>query len=78
MKIIVCHPGKQHSFQLATAAQKAGVLLSYITSVYLKKDRGRRFFMIMPKGTYIKKLAQGVAMQSLTIWFFNTMSFELF
>lgn len=37
MKIIVCHPGKQHSFQLATAAQKAGVLLSYITSVYLKK-----------------------------------------
>lgn len=27
MKIIVCHPGKQHSFQLATAAQKASVLL---------------------------------------------------
>lgn len=56
MKIIVCHPGKQHSFQLATAAQKAGVLLSYITSVYLKKNSWTKALYDNAKGDLHKKI----------------------
>lgn len=56
MKIIVCHPGKQHSFQLATAAQKAGVLLSYITSVYLKKRSWTKILYDNAKGDLHKKI----------------------
>lgn len=37
MKIIVAHPGKQHSFRLATALEKHSHLLYYVTTVY-KKD----------------------------------------
>lgn len=38
MKIIVAHPGKQHSFRLATALEKSGHLLYYVTTVYKKSD----------------------------------------
>ena len=38
MKIIVAHPGKQHSFRLATALEKAGVLQLYVTTLYKKSD----------------------------------------
>lgn len=34
IKIVVAHPGKQHSFRLATALHKAGMLQTYITTVY--------------------------------------------
>ena len=33
-KVIVAHPGKQHSFRLATALHQAGMLQAYITTVY--------------------------------------------
>ena len=37
-KIIVAHPGKQHSFRLATALKKKGILFKYLTTVYYKQD----------------------------------------
>ena len=33
-KVIVAHPGKQHSYQLASALEMGGILHSYITTVY--------------------------------------------
>jgi len=36
--VIVSHPGRQHSFRLAYALQKAGLLNKLITSVYYKPD----------------------------------------
>ena len=36
MKIIVAHPGKQHSYRLASALKKKGDLLQYITTLYYK------------------------------------------
>lgn len=36
-KIIVAHPGKQHSFQLAEALKKDNILFKYATTVYAKK-----------------------------------------
>lgn len=36
MKVIVAHPGKQHSMYTAIAFEKEGALLSYITTVYDK------------------------------------------
>lgn len=37
-KIIVAHPGRQHSFRLATALKKEDILFKYITTVYDKKS----------------------------------------
>lgn len=37
MKIIVAHPGKQHSYRLASALKKSGDLLYYVTTLYDKK-----------------------------------------
>lgn len=42
-KIIVAHPGKQHSFQMATAVKEAGCLYKYITTVYYKKGNLTQF-----------------------------------
>ncbi|MFZ7942503.1 glycosyltransferase family 4 protein [Neobacillus sp. 19] len=36
-KIIVVHPGQQHSYHLATALKNNGLLYKYITTVYNKK-----------------------------------------
>lgn len=36
-KIIVAHPGKQHSYRLASSLKKEGLLFKYITTVYDKK-----------------------------------------
>lgn len=38
MKIIVAHPGKQHSYRLASALKKAGMLHSYVTEIYDKNS----------------------------------------
>lgn len=38
MKVIVAHPGKQHSLQSALAFQEHNSLSAYITSVYSKKN----------------------------------------
>lgn len=37
-KIIVAHPGRQHSFRVATALKKSGMLYKYATTVYDKED----------------------------------------
>lgn len=37
-KVIVAHPGKQHSFRLATALKKEDILFKYITTVYDKES----------------------------------------
>lgn len=37
-KIIVAHPGKQHSFRLASALKKNGMLCKYVTTVYDKES----------------------------------------
>ncbi len=43
-KIIVAHPGRQHSFHLATALYKAGMLSNYVTTIYdLDSSRSMRF-----------------------------------
>lgn len=36
MKIIVAHPGRQHSFRLASALKKNDMLLYYVTTIYDK------------------------------------------
>lgn len=36
MKVLVAHPAQQHSYHLATALKKAGLLDKYITTVYYK------------------------------------------
>lgn len=38
MKVIVAHPGRQHSYRLASALKKSGDLLYYITTVYEKNN----------------------------------------
>lgn len=37
-KIIVAHPGRQHSFRVATALKKSGMLFKYATTVYNKDN----------------------------------------
>lgn len=39
-KIIVAHPGQQHSYKIAEALNDAGMLFKYITTVYDKKNSG--------------------------------------
>lgn len=56
MKVIVAHPGKQHSFQLATALKKAGLLEKYITSVYNKSNSFTRLLLKFTKGDLRKKI----------------------
>ena len=38
MKVLVAHPGKQHSYRMATALKKGNMLDSYVTTVYYKKN----------------------------------------
>lgn len=45
-KIIVAHPGRQHSFRVATALKEEGLLYKYATTVYNKDDS---FLMKMTK-----------------------------
>lgn len=37
MRVVVSHPEQQHSYRLATALKKAGMLEKYVTTVYKKK-----------------------------------------
>jgi len=39
LRVLVAHPERQHSFRLATALKKAGVLDKYVTTLYYGKDR---------------------------------------
>ena len=38
-RVLLAHPGRQHSYRLATALKKAGLLEKYITTVYYGKER---------------------------------------
>lgn len=55
MRFIVCHPAQQHSFQLAIAAKRAGVLEKYITTVYDKKRSLTEAAAGMLRGKYRQK-----------------------
>ena len=37
-KVIVAHPGRQHSFRVAKALKEAGLLYKYVTTIYDKED----------------------------------------
>ena len=37
-RIIVAHPGQQHSYRLAAALNRYGCLFTYMTTVYNKKN----------------------------------------
>ncbi len=54
-KVIVAHPGKQHSMQLAVAMERAGMLDSYITTVYDKPGSITHFITRLLKGNNKKK-----------------------
>ncbi len=55
MKVLLAHPGKQHSFETAKALKEAGVFYKYVTTVYDKEssltNRMKRFL----KGKNLKK-----------------------
>lgn len=46
LKVIVAHPGRQHSFRVATALKKSGMLYKYVTTVY---DKDESFLMKVTK-----------------------------
>ena len=46
IKIVVAHPGRQHSFRVATALKEAGLLYKYATTVY---DKDTSFLMRVVK-----------------------------
>lgn len=56
-KIIVAHPGKQHSFRLATALKQKDMLYKYLTTVYYKRNS-----KVLP---LIDKLTQGKLSHSI-------------
>ena len=43
MKIIVAHPGQQHSYRLASAVKKQDALLAYMTTYYAKANKRAMF-----------------------------------
>lgn len=46
--VIVAHPGTQHSYETALAAQEAGLLRNYLTGLYDKRDsRGLRVLSLI-------------------------------
>lgn len=54
-KIIVVHPGKQHSYRLAEALKKENMLMSYVTTVYNKKYSWTNFLGQFLKGDNKKR-----------------------
>lgn len=57
MKVIIAHPGKQHSFQLATALSQANMLDKYVTTVYLKPHSITNFIFKYARGDLRKKMS---------------------
>ena len=57
MKIIVAHPGKQHSYRLASALKKEGSLKYYITTFYAKDSSViTRLLRYIARGNNLKRL----------------------
>ena len=50
LKIIVAHPGRQHSFRLASALKKNDMLLYYVTTIY---DKDSSLLMKIVKKQFI-------------------------
>lgn len=57
-RVLLVHPGKQHSLRLAEALEKEGMLFRYITTMYDKKGSLTHFLTRFLKGGSRKK-AQG-------------------
>lgn len=55
-RVLVAHPGKQHSFRLATALDREGLLYKYSTTVYLKPYSLTYFLSKILKGNMKKKV----------------------
>lgn len=55
MKIIVAHPAQQHSYRLATALKKAGMLEKYVTTVYYKHGSLTQITSKILKGKFRRK-----------------------
>ena len=59
IKIIVSHPGKQHSFQTATAMERTGILQYYVTSVYNKRGSITSLISKIAKGELDDRVFMG-------------------
>lgn len=58
MKVILAHPGQQHSFKVAAALKKSSYLGKYITAVYDKDDNyAMRLARKLVRGNDINKIA---------------------
>ena len=55
MKVLLVHPGKQHSFETAKALKDAGVFYKYVTTVYDKKYSLTHKFKSLLRGKNLKK-----------------------
>lgn len=54
-KVLVAHPGKQHSFELATALKERGILYKYVTCIYDRPGSLTNLVMGLLKGNNYKK-----------------------
>lgn len=54
-KVIVAHPGKQHSFQTSIALKEGGMLYQYITTLYDKKYSLLYFLKLILRGKALRK-----------------------
>lgn len=57
-KIIVAHPGQQHSYRVAAALNQSGILYKYITTIYDKKDSRLMGFVKAVIGTQDRSRAK--------------------
>ena len=55
MKVLLVHPGKQHSFETAKALKEAGVFYKYVTTVYDKDNSLTNKIKHLLKGKNFKK-----------------------
>lgn len=55
MKVLLVHPGKQHSFETARALKDAGILYKYVTTVYDAHGSLTNKFKCLLKGNNRKK-----------------------
>lgn len=55
MKVLLAHPGKQHSFETAKALKDAGVFYKYVTTVYDKEKSLTHKFKNILRGKNLKK-----------------------
>ncbi|MBQ6540035.1 MAG: glycosyltransferase family 4 protein [Oscillospiraceae bacterium] len=59
MKVIAAHPGKQHSYRLASALKKNGMLECYVTTIYSKSSSRSGFIRkLMPSQDQKRILAR--------------------